>query len=221
MPDQAPCGCGCANVFSTRDAKDDLKRYQDHGPDPTTRALIAAITREGVEGATLLDIGGGIGAIQLELLAAGAARSEGVDASPPYIRLARTEANRRGLADRAVGRVGDFVAVAAEVEPADIVTLDRVVCCYSDPAALVGRAADHAVRLVGLVYPRTNWWIRLGARIANITLRFRRGGSRIYVHPDRAVEAPLRTAGFERRTIKRTLIWQVALFVRRPGSAAA
>jgi Methyltransferase domain len=219
MPEREPSSCGCANTFGTRDAKADLKRYQQRGPEPTTRALIDAIVARGIEGATLLDIGAGIGALQLALLPAGVARAQSVDASSAYVRLARGEAARRGYADRTSGRVGDFVEVAADVGAADIVTLDRVVCCYRDPVTLVARAAEHARMMVGLVYPRTSAWIRAVARIANSVIpTFRR--QPIYIHPDAAVDAPLRAAGFARVPVKRTLIWQVALYVRtdlRPG----
>jgi SAM-dependent methyltransferase len=213
MPEPG-CSCGCANTFSTRDAKADLERYRRQGPAATTRSLIDAIVAEGVSGRTLLDIGAGIGAIQLGLLPAGLAGAEVVDASPPYVRLARGEAARQGFANRTSGRVGDFVAIAPDVAPADIVTLDRVICCYSDVGALVEAAADHARRLVGLVYPRATWWVRIGAAIANTVLPLLRRPSVLYVHPDAAVEGPLRAAGFEPRGIKRTLLWQVVLYAR-------
>ena len=41
-----------------------------------------------------------------------------------------------------------------EIEAADVVTLDRVICCYPDMEALVGRSAERALRLYGLVHPR-------------------------------------------------------------------
>jgi magnesium-protoporphyrin O-methyltransferase len=214
MPD-APCSCGCPNTFSTRDARADLERYQRNGPQDTTRALIDAIAAEGVAGATLLDIGAGIGAIQLGLLPLGLARAESVDASPAFVRLARGEAARQGLANRTNGRVGDFVALAPEMDSADIVTLDRVVCCYSDVASLMAAATNHARRVVGLVYPRVTWWLRAGATIANALMPLLRQTSIIYIHPDAAVDEPLRAAGFERRFVKRTLVWQVALYVRQ------
>jgi ubiquinone/menaquinone biosynthesis C-methylase UbiE len=73
-----------------------MRRYREKGPIPSTRALIEALVAEGVEGATLLDIGGGIGAIQHELLDAGATRATNVDASAPYLDAAGEEAQRRG-----------------------------------------------------------------------------------------------------------------------------
>lgn len=103
---------------------------------------------------SLLDIGGGIGVIQHELRAAGVTGITGVDASRAYLAMAREEAERRGYAGDARYVYGDFVALADGIAPADIVTLDRVVCCYPDMAALMDSAAAKAGRFLGLVYPR-------------------------------------------------------------------
>jgi magnesium-protoporphyrin O-methyltransferase len=220
MPERRPCDCGCApNTFSDREAANDLKRYLEKGPDATTRALIDAVVREGVEGSTLLDIGGGIGAIQLELLAAGAARADAVDASEAYIVAARDEAARRGYGDRTTARVGDFVTLAPVVDPADVVTLDRVVCCYPDLDALLGTAAGKATRMVGLVYPRDTWWNRLAALVMNGWGWLTRDATRWYLHPTARVDGVMRRAGFAgRRPIKHSFIWQVVLY--RRASAA-
>ena len=40
-------------------AASELRRYREKGAIPSTRALIEALRAEGVEGATLLDIGAG------------------------------------------------------------------------------------------------------------------------------------------------------------------
>jgi magnesium-protoporphyrin O-methyltransferase len=213
MPDES-CRCGCVNTFSTRDAEDDLKRYRDKGPDGTTRALIDAIRAEGIEGASLLDIGGGIGAIQLELLAAGLGRSWSVDASEAYVSVARDEAARRGYGDRASHIYGTLADVQAEVVAADVVTLDRVVCCSSDLPGLLGTAVDRARRMVGLVYPRPTWWNRLTALVLNVFAWLTRDSTRWHLHPEAEIRGILRRAGFERRDIDRTFMWQVALYVR-------
>ena len=211
---QCACGCTSVNVFGTREARDDLKAYRKKGAGPTTSALIEAIVAEGVEGATLLDIGAGIGAIQLGLLPVGVARAEFVDASEAYVQVATEEAARRGFEDRTTGRVGDFVALAGEVPPADIVTLERVVCCYGDVGALLAAATAHAGRMIGLVYPPPTPLMRIFGRIGNVLARLFRQQCRFYVHPLAAIEEPLRAAGFVGRPIKRTLIWQVALYTR-------
>lgn len=218
MPERDPCTCGCPNTFSTKEADGDLKRYLKKGPDGTTRALIDAIVAEGVDGATLLDIGGGIGAIPLELLAAGAASAQSVDASEAYVAVARDEADRRGYGDRTSARAGDFVELAPEIEPADVVTLDRVVCCDPNLLGLLGPAAERARRMVGLVYPRQTWWNRIAARAIAGFGWLTRDTKRWHLHRTRDIDAILHGAGFRRREIERTLIWQVVLYVRPAGS---
>lgn len=219
MADDTPCACDCPNTFSSKDADGDLERYRKDGPDRTTRALIDAIVAEGVEGATLLDIGGGIGAIPLELLGKGLASATSVDATEAYVEAARAEAERRGYGDRTSGRFGDFAELAPEIEPADVVTLDRVVCCDPDLAALLGGAAGHARRMVGLVYPRATWWNRVGARVLAAWGWITRDPTRWHLHRPADIDGILRGAGFRGREIERSLIWQVALYVREAGSA--
>jgi len=115
------------SFYDPKRAASELRRYREKGPIPSTRALIEALVAEGVEGATLLDIGGGIGAIQHELLDAGVTHATSVDASAPYLSAARSECKRRGHDGRVTYLHGDFVELAESVPPADIVTLDRVV----------------------------------------------------------------------------------------------
>ncbi|MGH2518131.1 MAG: methyltransferase domain-containing protein, partial [Ktedonobacterales bacterium] len=164
--------------------------------------------------ATLLDIGGGIGAIQLELIGAGATSATDVDASTAYLAAARDEAARRGYGDRVSYQHGNFVDVAGTIEPADIVTLDRVICCYHDLRGLVGASAAKARRLYGLVYPRDVWTVRMIFAVGNTLLRLQRNPFRIFTHRTRAVEALLRDAGLERRFQRNAGFWQVAVYAR-------
>jgi hypothetical protein len=205
-------------MFGERRARRDLARYRKRGPSKPTRMLLDALRREGVERATVLDVGGGIGAIQQELLDAGAERATNVEASAAYVRAAREEAQRRGHADRIRHQVGDFVALADAVGPADVVTLDRVICCYPDMEALVGRSADRAARLYGLVYPRDRWWVGLGVRVINLLMRVSRRAFRSYVHPTSAVDAVARQHGLTPRVARRAgPVWQVAVYARDGG----
>jgi hypothetical protein len=163
----------------------------------------------------VLDIGGGIGAIQHELLAAGAAQATSVEASAAYLRAAREEAERRGHAHRISYHAGDFVALADRIAPADIVTLDRVICCYPDMESLVGRSADRAQRLYALVYPRDTWWVGLGFRAMNLVMSVARRAFRVYLHPATAVDAVARRHGLTPRLARRAgPVWQIALYTR-------
>ena len=66
---------GVDALFDDGLAQKDLKRYLKKGPGKSTRLLLDALRKAGIGGMSLLDIGGGIGAIQHELVAAGVAAS--------------------------------------------------------------------------------------------------------------------------------------------------
>jgi magnesium-protoporphyrin O-methyltransferase len=162
----------------------------------------------------VLDIGGGAGAIGMDLLAAGAVSVTDVDASRAYLAVARAEIDRRGWAERATFHYGDFVELAEGIDAADVVTLDRVVCCYADWQALVDESARHARRIYALVYPNDRWWLRVGIAIGNLWPRLSGQTYRGYVHPERAIDVRIRSNGFERRSHHRGWVWQTAVYER-------
>jgi 2-polyprenyl-3-methyl-5-hydroxy-6-metoxy-1,4-benzoquinol methylase len=202
------------NVFDRRDARRRLERYRKRGPEGTTQLLIDGLRSAGVRGATMLDIGGGVGVVHHELLKAGAAGVVDVDASSAYLAAAQRESERQGHAERVSYLYGDFVALAATIDSADIVALDRVVCCYPDMPALVGAAASRASRLLGLVYPRDDWWVRLGVRAANAGLTLQRTTFRVFCHPTAAVDEVVKRAGLVRRLHRTSGPWQVVIYER-------
>ena len=168
-----------------------------------------------VTGASVLEIGGGIGAIELELLEAGAARATNVELSRGYEHEAGALLAERGLADRVDRRIGDFVTDAEAIEPHDVVVMHRVVCCYPDVDALVGAAAAHTRGRLVLTYPRERPFVRAGARIANAILRLSRSTFRVYVHPvDRiGVVAGAHGLGLAARR-RHGLVWESAAYGR-------
>jgi magnesium-protoporphyrin O-methyltransferase len=209
------CQCqGIETFFNKKTATRELKQYRRKGPRKTTRMLIDALKAEGVDGMALLDIGGGIGIIQHELLSAGADSVTNVEASTAYIEAVKEEARRQGHADRVSFYHGDFVDLAPDIPSADIVTLDRVICCYHDMKALVGLSSARAGKLYGVVYPRDTWWTRIGLAIGNFVFGVLRNPFRIFVHPTEAVEAVVRGNGLEPRFYRQTAIWQVVVYGR-------
>ena len=208
------CACAVGNEFGERQARRDLKAYRKNGPARTTTWLIDGLADGGVDGLTVLDIGAGVGAVHLGLLAAGAASAVDVDGSPAYVAVARAEARRIGRAADVRHETGDFVEIAPNLEAADLVALDRVVCCYPDMDALVRRSVALARRRFGLVYPRDRWWIRAGAGFINALSRLSRMRIRAWVHPTAEVDAIVRAAGFTPRLERSTLFWQVVVYER-------
>jgi hypothetical protein len=183
--------------------------------------LIDLLRGEGVRNRTFLDVGGGVGVIHHELLASGAASGVDVDVSPAYVSASREEAARRDHQDRIRYVQGDFVQVASTVEAADIVTLDRVLCCYPDMPALVDASASRARRVYGVVIPREHWLMRLGIRAINVIQTLRRRPFRVFLHRATDVDARVTALGLDKRHHGHSLLWQVLLYTRKvPGAPA-
>ena len=216
LPTMVTCSqCeGIERQFGRRTAQWELRRFRKRGPAPTTRLLIDALRREGLSGASILDIGGGVGAIYHELFASGAHDAVHVDVSPDYLKVAREEAERRGHADHVQFVHADFVELAPTLPEADIVTLDRVICCYPDMDRLVELSATKTRRLFGAVYPRETWWTRTALRLVNVFNRLRRSAFRTYLHSPAAIDAVLRAQGLERRYLVHTLMWNVVVYAK-------
>jgi len=214
-PERLPCcGPAFAELFDEREAQHDLELYRASGPSAAARQLISALTEAGVEDAELIDIGAGVGAVFNGLLAAGAARALDVDYSAAFIEVAREESARRGYADRVEFRFGDFVQLAPEIQAADVVTLDRVICCYPNVRALIGLSASRARRLYGLVAPVDRWWTRAGAAVVNRLMWLTRRRMRFYVHRSSLVDGLLASAGFAPITRQRAGFWEVVAYRR-------
>lgn len=231
------CQCeGIETLFNEKEAKIKLRAYRKDGPAQSTRILIEALKNElakagkrenpaeegrpgsGMEGQgmILLDIGGGVGAIQHELLRApvGIERAINVEASRAYMVAARREAERQGQTDRIVYYHANFVDIAPQIPPADIVTLDRVICCYPDMLALVGKSVAKAGLLYGLVYPRDTWWQRVAIFVENLHMRIVRNSFRAYVHRTQAIDDLVRSNGLHQCFYERSGMWQVVVYAR-------
>lgn len=213
MPDPR-CSCCYDEAFDRGHAEAKLREYRRKGPGRTSRALADALAQGGVDGRTVLDIGAGVGAVHQQLLERGAASATDVDASRPYLDAARDEADRRGIADRVTFLYGDFVGLAPEIRPADLVSLDRVVCCYRDVDALVGRAAERARRRLAITLPPDGRIANVVVGLANAWERLTRSPFRIYAHPHARVVAAARAAGLEPAGVASLGIWRMLVFER-------
>ena len=111
------------------------------------------------------------------------------------------------------------MSLADEVDAADVVTLDRVICCYPHVRDLVSSSARHARRLYGLVYPVDRWWTRGMGRILNFVTMLSRSDYRMHVHSEVLVDRLIRDAGLEPRYRHAGLWWQTAVYARPPESA--
>jgi magnesium-protoporphyrin O-methyltransferase len=137
-----------------------------------------------------------------------------VDASSAYLKEAKEEAARRGHSDRVNFIHADFTDIASELPRVDLVTLDRVVCCYPDFRRLLKAAADHSRRALAFTYPRETWYIRFGLRIINFFQGLRKDPFRVFLHPIAEMDSLLKREGFERVALRRLFVWEMALYQR-------
>jgi 2-polyprenyl-3-methyl-5-hydroxy-6-metoxy-1,4-benzoquinol methylase len=196
--------------FNQRFARRLANRYRKRGLDPTAQTMVQFLRQLGLEGASVLEIGGGVGELEVELLQAGAARAQNLELSPAYEQPARTLAAQAGVQGRLDWRLHDLAEHPGAVAPADLVVLHRVVCCYPDYARLLAAAADHAWRALVFSYPPRNLLSRVFYRGFNLVMRLTRSGFRGFAHPEGAMLGVLEDRGLRRTYQGRSRIWQVA-----------
>jgi SAM-dependent methyltransferase len=212
-----PCNC-CEitdNAFSEAEAHADMKNYRRKGPANQTKLILVAIRSLGLKNADLLDIGGGIGAIHHELLEDVAHKATHVDASSAYLKEAKEETARRGYSERVNFIHADFTDVASELPKADIVTLDRVVCCYPNFRGLLKAAAEHSRIAVALTYPRETWYMRVASRVINFFQGLRKDPFRVFLHPVAEMDSLLKGEGFERVSLRRLFVWEMSFYRKK------
>jgi magnesium-protoporphyrin O-methyltransferase len=204
--------------FTAEKAAKELEAYRKGRLGPTTRLLRDGVLELGLSDGSLLDIGGGVGALAFELLERGVTKAVVVDASAAYVAATREEANRRGRMESVAVVHGDLLQLSAQLPAADLVTLDRVVCCYPAYKPMLEEAMRHALRALAVSYPRDRWYVRLALWLENVK-RARGSGFRTFVHPPARIQEIIKRSGFTLVRRRFTIMWTIDVFKRRSGSA--
>ena len=201
---------GCDEFFGSRFARRMAARYRKRGLDKTARRMVGFLEAKGIADATVLEVGGGIGEIEIELLKRGALRTINLELSPAYDAEAHRLLAEAGLEGRAERRLHDIAVDPEGVQPADIVVLHRVVCCYPDYERLLTAAAGRARRLLVFSYPRRNAVSRAFIGLQNACFRITRKQFRTFAHPPAEMLAVLEAGGLDATFAHHGLAWQVA-----------
>jgi hypothetical protein len=205
---------GYRKVFGPRFARHVASRYRRRGLDRTAARMVSYLAERGVVGASVLEIGGGVGDIQIELLRRGAGRATNLELVDTYDAEATALAATAGVGDRMTRRRLDIAATPDDVEVHDIVVLHRVVCCYPDYQRLLSAAADHAAKLLVFSHPPRNWLSRLSVGAQNRAIRLFGGSFQSYTHPPQALVAAAEGRGFRADFREKGLVWRVVGFSR-------
>ena len=205
---------GQEELFQERFARRLAKRYRRKGPDAMARSLARRASQHGVAGAAVLEIGGGIGQVLLELLRAGASRGEIVELVPAYEEHALALAEEAGFGGRLSYRTADLVADPHARVAADVVVLNKVVCCTPDGVELAALAASLARRTLALSFPRDAIWSRAFFGASNLLLRLARRRFRVFVHPPKALAAAIESQGLVLASARDGPLFRVAAYER-------
>lgn len=209
---------GYEDTFGQGFAERIVRRYRRRGLNRTQRRVVAFLAEHGVHGASVLEIGGGIGEMQVDLLGRGASHVTNLEISPSYEPAAIALLEDAGVGDRVTRRQLDIAAAPADVDPADIVLLHRVVCCYPDYEALLGAAGSHAQRLLVFTFPPRNVVSRMLFAADNLVRRLRGSTFRAFVHPPEAMVAAVQAEGMTLTYRRRSWSWNIVGFERSTGS---
>lgn len=209
---------GYRTIFGVKTVARDARRYARKGLLPSARWLCRRLVAGSVSERSVLEVGGGIGDLQIELVQAGAAHATNFELVDTYEETAGALTADRGLQDRIDRRIGDFALEADEAPTADIVVLHRVICCYPDPDALVAAACKHSTDRVAITIPTESWWVKLGFATMNAWFRLRRIGFQAYVHPIAPMVGIATTHGFHTADRQRGRLWSSMILARAaPG----
>ena len=208
------CAGESLDIFGEKSARRALRRYLRKGLGGSDAPRIADWAGEpGLDGATVMEVGGGIGQIQAELVRRGAAHGTVVEVIAGYEDAARELAVATGIADRTTFVLADLVETPDAVEPADIVVLRRVVCCTPVGPAVLAAAAGLTSRTLLASYPRDRAGVRVVARLQNGLLALMRKRFRTFVHPPRELERAAEKHGLRLARVERGFVWETAQFI--------
>ena len=200
---------GYDETFNDRFARRMARRYRRRGLSRPERALVEFLTARGIEGASVLEIGGGMGEIHVALLQQGAARATNLEISRNYEPQAAHLLETAGVGDRVQRRFLDIAQTPDEVEPADIVVLHRVVCCYPDYERLLGAAGSKARRLLVFSHPPLTLATKAVIGFDNTLRRLKGDSFRAFTHPPDAMLSVLEGVGLRPDYRWRGLGWVV------------
>lgn len=204
-------------IFSRRFARLVSKRYESRGLTRAARRMADFLESRGLADATVLDIGGGVGEFHVDLLRRGARSATNLELSPHYDDDARALVEHHGLSGRVTRRALDIAQTPDEVEPADVVVLHRVVCCYPDHEGLLRAAGQHALSLLVFSHPTDHVVSRALTSVENAWHRLRGREFRGWVHdPDEMVRV-VEGTGMRRVMSHRGPLWSAVGFEREPA----
>ena len=208
----SPFECAANQQFNQKKVAQELRRYRQKGPGPTTRLLVDGI----VQSAPISDtapISGRCRRLDLHALGAwclkrhrsrriGCIRQGGAD-----------EASQRGRADA----FGLSMLISLRRPPSSLgdhrYARSRR-CAYLLCTELLEAAVAHTERCLALSYPREAWYVRAAMGLENGQRRLLRNPFRTFVHPRAMIGSIISRAGFRLASRRESWVWSADVYVR-------
>lgn len=201
-----------ANKFFSFFAKSYRRRFARKGFEPSQQQLIKGITQASYRDKTLLEIGCGVGHLHQSLVEQGSLFAVGIELASEMIIEATDWAKQRGISEKTKYIEGDFIDIAETIEPADIVIMDKVVCCYPDAESLIHRSLEKCTESFALTYPRKTWYTKSGVQFFAFLMKLLGSNFRPYVHDPVLIERWITEQGFKKTVQSQTIIWLTQIY---------
>ena len=189
--------CGADKLFDLKSAQKEMKKYKRKGANKSTKKLLELLFHQNTNGKSLLDIGGGIGAVQWRFLEKGGKNTLDVDASNGYLEVAKSYAEENNYMDKVRFLNGDLVEKEGEISTYDFVTLDKVVCCYPDYKSLLGLALKKCDSTIALTFPMGGPISKFIAKLEEVYFYFKKIHFGTFVHSPSDIEKFIHSKGFK------------------------
>lgn len=208
------CQLAYRHTFDTKRARQEMDEYLKSGPKKSTNYILDPLREHSQSTNSLMDIGSGVGAIIWELLDKGVDRAVYLEISPGYSHVFKEQMKTRSYQNQIQVEMGDFTELHKGLPKVDIVTLDKVICCYGDYKPLVELSLQKCKRLYAYTIPRNVWWVKAVHGVETIIKSFQKNHLHTLIHSTSDIEQKVISAGFKKIYQKFNREWLTVLYER-------
>jgi magnesium-protoporphyrin O-methyltransferase len=207
--------CGADQLFDLKTAQKQYRKYIKKGPGRVTQKIIDQLSNFSIhQEDVLIDVGGGIGALQWWFLSQNGKNTVGVDASSGYQKIANKHALDLNLSDRSTQLFGDFACLELSALKGNYVTLDKVICCYPDFKSVLQKAVNTHPEVISLSYPLHGYLASIIRGFGVLFMKILGTSFKPYVHNGKHVQLLLIDLGYQLKYQDILFPWRIQTFVK-------
>ena len=204
--------CGADLLFDVKTANKQYKKYLKKGPSKVTQSVISQLKQLQPKG-ILIDVGGGIGAIQWWFHENKSNETYHIDASSGYLSLAKNHAGKIEVLEKSHFIMGDFTDYK-DLPKADVITLDKVICCYPDFKGILNHAFKYSKNIISITYPMDGVLAQVFREFGVLFMKLSKNPFKPYVHKVSEVRDLFNSNGFELKEKNLSFPWHIETYKR-------